>query len=590
MPIMIGPRDLWENIQEGQDKLEPFRDARKKALREYVGRHYGNNGDEVRPLNLVNHAISVLLPNLCPSRLEYRVRPRRLALSFEAEMLGTALTHYAREIDLIETIRKAVIDAILSPIGIIKCGLRVGDEVVKINDRYVNIGEFYCQRVDLDDWVVDPTARDWREVYWEANKVRVPRIMALESGLFPSEIIERLPNIGQDISAKEKVEELGDPDSKPGYKYDMLDIIELLDVTLFEHDGAIWNVVLPAQEDFGTDYLSVREWQGPERGPYEHIGFQYVPNNLLPAPLSGIWKDLAEALNDVATKMMRNAARAKTIFAYAHSAEDEAERAREAPDGEFIAVDDPTQINSVEMGGIHHAYVPFLDVGMQWWNMMSGNITMLAGSTQTGADTATEFQGLQANMGVRIKDMIARCDDFKRRIGEHILWEIVHDPLVRKPLPVRMPGGETIEVVYDAESREGDFWDFSLEVQPTVPVNLDPQVRARRLVEVFAQIPQWAQTEAITQGRFNFSKMVHAVAREFDMPELEEVTMDPAIAMMNEQMFAQMPQPAMGQPAGRYPGQVNVGRMIPQGASAMRGQQTTPADAAKSAGSSRIPQ
>ena len=57
MPIMISPGRLSEAIEQGYRRMDPFRDQRQSALREYVGRWYGNDDSRERPLNLVNHAV-----------------------------------------------------------------------------------------------------------------------------------------------------------------------------------------------------------------------------------------------------------------------------------------------------------------------------------------------------------------------------------------------------------------------------------------------------------------------------------------------------------------------------------------------------
>jgi|GEM_PF-6947276 len=563
MDLMVEPKKLIEHIETAINKQEPFRRNRTQAMKNYVGRWYSADDGLKRPLNLVFHTIATMLPQLVPPEVGYEIESYQMPLRFEGERLALMMKHLAREIELGPTLRDCVVDACLGPFGIVKCGVRSGADMVKIQDRFYNRGQFYCRRVDFDDYVADPSARCEEELYWEGHRFRAPRKILLESGIFDEDRIKRLPSVSQERYPNEDfTEELSAGREQFYDRFALLDIIELYDIAVYEADGTTWIVTLPSNPGYADDYLYQERFEGPEKGPYTKLGFYNVPNNFFPLPLVSAWHDLAEALNVVALKVMENAASAKSILAYSRTAQDAALEIKEAPDREAVAVDDVNQLSTLEIGGLHQAFLPFMATGMGWWDMISGNVNLQGGTApKTDTKTLGEAKILQAGSTVRTQDLIRTVYIFKRAIGRQMLWELTHDPLIRKGMSMRIPGGEFVEVEYSAEAREGDFWEFNLKVIPTVPENHDPSVRARRLNEFFSIVPTLVAAHMQTQGMVDFPSAVRVWGRLNGFPELDEIARDPKIQQEEQQLYAGIAPPQQGRALGPTRG-LNQGAVV----------------------------
>lgn len=563
MPVMISPRKLLEADEASDLRLDPFRKLRANLLRKYAGRHYGGNSGGIASevINLIHHTVTTYVCYLLPDELQFLVRPNGRQSLYAASVLHTEqLKRLAREIDLVETLYDLMIDALLGPHAILRTGLRAGDKLVKVQGRLYNAGQFFAQYIDFDDWGVDPMARTRAEAYWERVRYRIPRVVALESGIFNQEEILRLPAIDAGDVTQEMSEAISQQPSGIDERFGLTEIIELSDFVIYESDGASYEVTLPGnKQHVGNEYLYLEEYQGPERGPFEWLSFGRLPNNVPGLGPIVVWQDIADAMNEVGAKMLRNAAHAKTIFAYNRGAADDAKELREASDMSAVGVDSVDALMKLDLGGVHSGAGAFLQQAMGLFNLISGNVNLLGGSPEDlSSDTLGEAQMLQTGASMRVKFMEGRRDRFLRLVAGRMLWEIRNDPLRHEVLPYRISGTESIEVAYSPQTKEGDDMDFGVDVVPFVPQNMDPNVRARRLMELYAKvIPALLQTWLNSMGAFNPVIALRQIGQEMGLPELSDVMQDAESMMIREmiQQKAMMEAQAMpGQPMGPTPG------------------------------------
>jgi len=546
----IGPRVLSDARDMGNKRMKPFRDGRRDAIQEYVGRWYGQSDEKHRPLNLVNQAVSVLIPHLVAPKPEYTHIPNFAGIAPQSLVLSVLLNRLTAEIDLAMTFRRCVINAILGPRAIMKIGQRAGSDMVKIQGRLYNKGQPYATDIDLDDYTPDPTARNDNELYWEGHHYRLPRQVALASGIFNNADIERLPRVSERAPGFDLgVESLSTRALAIGSRFEAIDIIELWDGVIYDEDKS-WSVTLPGHPGYVSNrYLLEEEHQGPERGPYRHLWFHDVPNNLMGLPPVAIWRDLAEALNLVAAKIMDQAANAKNVFAYSRDSADDAMSVRDAADMEAIAVDNVKEMQQFQVGGVVADLHTFLGTGMGWWNMQSGQVGTLGG--EIDQKLATGIQAEQANAGVRLRDLQSTNNIFMENVGNDLTWILATDPLMQASVPYRIPGGEYIEVQYDAAAREGDALDFGVKLEVHNAIASDPMVRARRVVELMTNaVPALLTAHMTTGGLLDFPSALRLIGRELDIRELDQIVKDPQLAQMNQALFGQVP-PGQGQPVGQ---------------------------------------
>lgn len=552
MPVPITPRKLWDHIETAYNELQWARDLYDDNWRRWVTRHLHDQAGPEEPLPLIHFAISVLCPNVCPPTMAYRTVAKTMMLRGEAKVLSQAQTQIARENDLAMQIRDAFTDACLGPIGgVMKCGIKAGAEMVKVSGRLLNRGQFYGKTLHPGDWAADPSARTEDEWTWECHKYRLPRGLAMEAGIFPRDVIARLPAFDDDsyLGGENTDEWRGGAG-----RWDLFDVIELIDGCIYGGDTS-WAFTLPSSPGFVSDYLYLEEYQGPERGPYYHLGFRRMRKRPLYIPLVAVWRDLADILNLVGAKVMRNVADAKSVLAYSRGAVDDAKTVMEAADRAAVAVDDVNALKDIPVGMVHKDLAPFMQQGMSWWNLLSGNIQLLGGtSPDTSTETLGELKQMMGTAGVQTRDVTDITNSFKTKVGQHILWDLTTDPLKQFGDIQRIPGGQFIDVYYDAATRQGKFWHFSTNVIPVVVENLEPAVRVDRLFKLAGVAPQLAELHMATGGLSPYPAWMRIFADELGVEEIDELATDPTIAMMQQALLQPAGQPTQGQAAGPTPG------------------------------------
>lgn len=558
MPAKITPQRLQRAIQHGFDRLQHFRRHRVSFMREYVGAFYDREVGKALPLNMIHNAVSIIVPNLVANFPKNRVSSRYMIYRDYAEMLALGVDSLNKEIDLRATLRLAITDAIFG-MGIIKTGLAVNGQTLELEDGRVNIGQPYADRVDLDDLTFDPMCRDLREAVFIGNKVRVPKAFLSESGLFDADTVEKIPTIGQDGKGGERRSSDLSMGKVNAYEAnELVEYVELVEAWLPD-DKVI--VTMPAGDQTPDRFLRVVDYEGPDTGPYNFLGFAWVPNNPLPVAPCGIWYDLHVLANDIAAKMARQARRQKDVLLYGRSAVDDAMEIMESDDGDVIAVDDPQAVQSVSYGGTNEKGYDHLGFLKAEFSQMAGNIEQLGG-VRSDAPTATQAEILQANGTVRLEDMRDLVYIFTAKVNRNLAWYLHTDPLIEMPLTKRLPGGEEIPLTLTPEVRRGEFFDFHFEIEPESMQRMDPNLRVKRMLEWATNvIPAAANAVAQFGPAFNVGKFISITGKALGLRELDELWNEPVFQMQMMEQLARAPQmadsKAMPASDGARPGQTN---------------------------------
>lgn len=562
----ISPRGLQEAVDRASKRMKAYRKARVMFIQQFVGsyfgREYGLTGEQA--LNLTFNAIKTLLPSLVFNFPKHDVTTPFLAYRDYAEMLGLALSQQDRKLNIKDTYRRWVVDAIFA-LGILKTGLCDSGSVIGFDpDDQVDPGTVYTDLVSLDNFVFDPNARQLENGLFLGDKVTVPRRVLLESGLYRNDIVERLPGAASSPSARDRAEAL----SMNGLTFretaELEDEVEVYELWVPRAKAL---VTVPAAENFSAeDYLRVQDYYGPDTGPYTFLRLTPpVPDNPLPVSMVGIWYDLAQMANRMAAKIMRQAERQKDIIGYKSTAADDAQSALDAEDGEAVRMDDPDGAKVFSFGGQARSNEAHIQQLMQWHNMMANNPEGLAGLS-SNAGSATEASILQNNASIGLEDMKDLCYSAAAEEARKRAWYLHTDPLLEVPLirrvhvpssvsvdpitgaPVVIPS-ETreVQVVLTPEARCGDFLDFAFQITPDSMGRRDSKERLAKAMEFAVKIlpaaATAAQTCALMGVPFSFPRFAVRMAKEAGIEWMEEVFQDPELQMRMAHLMARGPQP-----------------------------------------------
>ena len=549
---------IYKAIEAADNAHKPHRELRGELLRIYMGAvndRVGNMGLASdgnrrvrRVVNLTAQTIDVLSAVLSGSDPRHVLLPKRNELSGEAMLLESMLDQaWIDQAIRTEVLEMCVFDALVYPMGIAMWGIKAGSSQVLINNESVDLGEYFIARIDPDDYGIDPHARTWGERSFEFHRFRVGRDYALECGLFAGkeEIIKMMPavhNLGMGDEAGSRSSEMVSANDT-NRKDPLYDQIELIQMTMYLGDDNVQEIIIPSRR-VKTDSMSnedhilqLKKYEGPKGGRYRILRLRPIPNNIMGTHPVGQQMDLANAVDKVAGKLINQMHRSKTIYGYARAVEHEALEVKDAPDGATVAMDDPKNHVMLQFGGVIEQFFDGLKWMMSQYNNITGNVQQLGGSGQLGeTGTATEAQLLQnnANRGATVLDR--RVVGFAGELSKMLAWSFVTDPLIQRPTSVRIPGGEKLDLVYDAATRRGGYLDFNYNILQDTLAPMDPTVRRAMLLELFRTINELLPY--MQAGVYNSTPTLQVLGSEFGRPDLDNLVNDPRIAAMDSAMLA----------------------------------------------------
>lgn len=536
---ILDPRTLSRLTNYGFDKMKHFRKSRLLLLKQYITRMYGPEdqlSNRSTPINMIYQAATTLVPNLVFRNPKCQIGTKYLSFRQYANLGAEATNHLVDEIRLRDTLRKVITDAIFMA-GFMKEGLGVSGQTLDLDGFLHDVGQPYADRVDPDDMVLDPIAREWEEQRFMGNRFTIELSALQESGLYSQEALEQLTSRYEQWYLQNSAEALSGnrQQIESGQLIKSVDLVELY----IPSEGVIVTLPWLPTNEVATDFLRIVDYAGPERGPYHMLGFAFVPDNILPVAPAYVWYDLHTLTNRIARKASRQAERQKSILAYESSAWQDAQEVADADDGETVRVDNVQAIKEVAYGGTAEDCYRYIDWAKAQFSEMAMNIDMLSG-TSTGEPTATQAQMVQANTDVRLADMREIVYRFTQDAMEQLFFFLHTDPLIEMPMVKRVKGGEEEQIVYSPEMREGDFIDYFLKVKPMSMARPDPNANTRRLIEFCSNvIPALAQAFQILGPAFNIEAAINIVGQQMDIDELDEIiNSDQLQQMLNQNQMA----------------------------------------------------
>jgi len=471
---LLSATKVWQKIAE-----PPLRN-REIILRALEAGYYSDKKtkDAAHPINLVERGLSILIPYLVMTN------PRLLISSKHPELRPFALTtelafnHLLEEIKFAKrTLRPAVRDALMG-LGIVKTGIMKSHEV-EIFGHTHSVGEVYSDVVDLVDYIGDPSAKNFENFEFEGNFYRMPLEAAKD--LFRKHADSLMSSYDLYGTKRQYDPQKISKGSMESSQFNTLnEFIELADYWIPDE-----NVVLTI-DPRSEKILMTRDAENPEGGPYDKLYFKKFPGSPLPIPPVWYWLDLDSTINVIVNKMRKQANSQKAVLAYEGDAVDDASRMAEAGDREAIKVSNASGIQTVEWPGIDKNQYDWINYIEQQFSLQAHNAYTLGGRNSQ-AETLGQEQMLMANASKSVDDMFQQVYDFATSIARKMTWYFWTDPLIDVPKVKRIEGYGDIPVVFDRAAREGEFWDYAMEVEPYSMQRLNPTLEVQRTMGLMTQ-------------------------------------------------------------------------------------------------------
>lgn len=534
---------LRNSLKASRKILKSALEHRETALKAFCGIHYGRNfaGGGKRPVNKIQQAVMVYARLLAARNPHVFCTTKNSQLRGACETFSGAMNALLKEICFEVEARKCVLDALFS-FGIGKAGLAPAG-FVRVGDFIFDPGQPYFQRVSPDFVFMDLHARSWEGMQYVGDLVLRDFEEMLESKNYQNLDKVDPQSHNQQEQGQTRAETITRP--RQGAEDRIFDEIEVLELYI-PKDRTILTLSYP-----NYDLLRTTEHEGPERGPYEMLGYGDVPDNLLPIPTVQAWIDLDDLVNRLVCKLGRQAERQKTLLAYNGADREDARRIINGDDGDSIRVDNPNvqgAVKEVSTGGVRPENIAYVMSMIQQINTITGNIEMLAGISPQSA-TVGQDQLLAQQAGVQVDDMRSRTAFFSKANIMKLAWYRWNH--MSETDVSRKVKGTDIEYTtqFGPLTREGELFDYEIDIEPYSMQPESPEQEYKKLQELLqttliplAPVFQQAGT---TFDAVNLTKLL---ARYRDVKDLDMILMPAPPPPQPEQGG-----PGMQEPPGKAP-------------------------------------
>jgi hypothetical protein len=497
-------------------------------VEEYVGPGYGGKGGEDRPLNLINQTVDAYTMLLAANRPQVRIKTDYQELEGFAKHFELAVNNLIKEIGLEFTIRQWVMDAFFS-IGVVKVHIADSGLVEIEPDRWMDPGSPFVSNVSLDDFCFDMAAKKWSEVRWAGDMYRIPFEdvkEGIKSGMYNEHAKQASPT-SKYSGGDEKRQE----DISRGHEVDFDELepmIDLADIWI-PRDGKIYTFLVANRSTFDlktTPPIAEMDWEGPEHGPYHILGFNDVPNNIMPVAPALHLDCLSRTINSLLRKQIKQAERQRDINIYDASAQETAQNLQQSRDGDWRGVDNIESVGVHKIGGPDPANQAFTASAIDMFDRAAGNLPALLGLGQS-ADTLGQEQLIhgansrkEGQMQYRVVDAVSRVI----RATSYLLWmdevkEITSQYTVQDT-SIRVTSK------WKPGDRDGNFMDYNFEISPFSMTyqapGKDVEAVNTLLGTVYAPMLQMIQQQG---GTLDFQELNEFYAQNLNNPFLRKLLM-----------------------------------------------------------------
>lgn len=539
------PKRLQQAVSTWQRYTQDMRACRKRMLQHYANDWYAGGRKDARtpqPLNLIDRAVQVIAPYLVSKNPRAMISPRaglnNPNVSSFSKILELALAHLFDEIKLAEnTLRPMVIQSLFG-MGIVKTGIMHSHQV-EIFGHLHDVGQPYSDIIDFDDYIGDVAARNKQEMKLEGHKYRLPLWYVRDSGLYKNydKLKPDLRLYGDDT----RPETIAKDEGAVAEFRELHPSVELMDIWIPMED----TIVTISSEGEGDKIMRTVDWDGPEGGPFDILGYRYFPDSIIPIPPVYTWLDLNNIVNQMVCKMRDQCLREKTIGVYQLGADEDAKRIKDSGHGDLVGLANAESFKEFTIGGFNEQSFPFVSFLLSEFPKTGPNLDVTGGK-RSMANTLGQEQMLQANAAREIDDMVHQMYETTKSVIRKLAWFLWTDPLIVLPMVKRVMGVD-LQVEYSEATKEGDFFDYTFDIEPYSMMRMNPDIKYQKLFQfVSGYILPTAQIAAQQGAVLNVPELAKEFARHLNITTMSDWYMNVMPPMQNATLNPY--QPSQGSP------------------------------------------
>jgi hypothetical protein len=489
-------------------------------VKDYHGPAYGTEDGEERPVNKLNQAVDVWTMMVAANNPHVSVTTPFDTLRPFAKHYEQAMNDMVKEIHLSHTIRRWVLDAFFL-MGVVKVHLKDSAPVMVETDMWMDPGTPFASNVSLDDFVFDGAAKKWSEVKYAGDMYRIPFsdiAVGVENGMYNEEVAAVLrPNSKYQTEDAHRLEDIAKGDVTDADEYESM--IDLCDVWV-ARDRKVYTFAVNDRSKFSLKKLpplAEMEWTDPFSGPYHLLGFNDVPENIIPlSPISNL-QALDRTINTLFAKMMKQALRQKEVPVYTPSAKDSIQAIKDAPDG-FAVKADPKEIGMWSSGGAHQGNQAFALLLIELMNNLAGNIDGIAGlgpQAKTVGQEQLIHDASNRKVGQMQQRVVEATTGLIQSLG-YMLWEDEFKTITSE----FSVGGYSLQSEWKPGDREGNFLQYNFDIGVYSMTYRPPAARAESNLLILERFMPAAEMMMAQGGMYDFAAIIDSLADDLDSPEL----------------------------------------------------------------------
>lgn len=496
---------LFSRVEKSYKEWDGFRKVGYKLVADYTGDGYGPSSSQEGQkretiLNLLHQTVSSYMMALAANSPKVLVDARLGNLRGFARHFELALNNLVKDIGLVHAIRRWVLDSYFM-VGIMKVHLADSGLVQLEQDIYADPGFPFASNVSWDNFVADTSAKRWSEVDFAGDVYRIPYDSLKDGSIWDQEAVKDVRPSSKNATEHERLENIG-----KGYEFDPdedMSMVDLIDLWL-PREGKIVTYACEFRNGNLRPYgkrLADMEWTGGEIGCYHILGFDEVPENLMPIGPATHLAPLAKHINNIYRKQARRAKIQKENVTYTAAGERGARNLMSSNDSEMVLVNDVNELGTIKMGGVDAESQMFMRDMLNDFNSLAGNLAALAGLSPS-ADTLGQERLIQGAVSGRVAQMANRVNEAVAGLVNDLAKLLWDDQVNVIRGQMELPGldGYYAQSDWMPGDREGRFEDYDISIDIFSMPYKSAADQARSIMELVSQFYTPLEGQLAAQG------------------------------------------------------------------------------------------
>jgi len=537
---------LKNAIGSSYRQLRQYRVGVRRLNEAYAGPVYGAessgedySGKPEKFLNLLKQALSAHIMLLASNNPQVLVTSHKLERRPFAKTYQLAMNNLLKRINFQATMEQWVRDAFIW-MGIVRVHMADSGRTVHEGDLYMDPGIPFVSNIALDDFFYDSNAKKWSECQFMGDLYRLPVETVKNSGLYSGKEVDDLQPTSKFSGTEERVQslsfgwELQDDELQP--------MCDLCDVWLPRKKVVRTYVVKARSTDnliIHGDPVAENKWTGSELGPYKQMHFDMVSDNIMPLSVAADLYPLDRMINNIFRKNNHKSRRLKEIHLFTPAAEDDANRAKRASDGDFIQSNAPNEINTIKTGGVDPGLHGFMLNGIDLFDRIGGNLPAILG-LGASSDTVGQEKIIAAGASGRMTQLQGYVEKPLTECIKDLGLLLWNDEFTELPHRVDIDGlqGFSYDASWVPGNRDGELTDYDMSVDVYSLQSQGPGQRLQAVNQLLGQlyIPLLPMLQQ-QGGTIDFPRLVQFHAEMMNLPRLTEIVTFSTPPIQNDGMM-----------------------------------------------------